>query len=400
MLLKKNKINKLKKIKKQKEKIKGKERNAGVDLCRILGMIDIIVFHIIIGGNIRGPYQNYEKKFKFMEILTQWHISTFGIISGIVGFKTNKYSNLLYLYLCVLFYSLTIHYIVKKYYKNKFAYYSSNIGLPQDYYYPVTRGDYWYFSTYFGMYLFLPLINKGLSFVDKAELRIIILSLYGILFIWKDIMSKDPQKYCSDTCFTTLSMYFILGAYIGKYNLKYTKNKSIFYYLYYLFWTIIFFSSSYITYYLFYYEGNNKWKLIFKKIFHTVSNSFAMVLQSISIILILLKIKYNKNIAKIISFFGPLSFSAYLIHNHQDIRPLLFPSIFRNISSLNLSFKYLLFLIITKGTIVFFACMIIDYLRYLLFTFLRIRQICIFIENTIFSFTRKITVDEDRYLEI
>ena len=106
MLLKKKKINK--KIKKQKQK----ERNAGVDLCRIIGMIDIIVFHIIIGGYLRLKYQRYEKKFKFMEIMTQWHNSNFGIISGIVGFKTNKYSNLLYLYLYVLFYSLTIHYII------------------------------------------------------------------------------------------------------------------------------------------------------------------------------------------------------------------------------------------------------------------------------------------------
>jgi surface polysaccharide O-acyltransferase-like enzyme len=256
-LLKKKKINK--KIQKQKQK----ERNAGVDLCRILGMIDIIVFHIIIIGNVRGKYQRYEKKFKFMEIMTQWHNSNFGIISGIVGFKTNKYSNLLYLYLYVLFYSLTIHYIIKKYYKNKF-YYSSNFGLPEDYYYPLMRGDYWYFSTYFGMYLFLPLINKGLSLVDKSELRIIILSMYGILFIWKDIMSKDPQKFCPDTSFTTFSMYFIFGAYIGKYFLNSKNNKNIFYYL---FLMIVYYSFSYITYYLMFYEGIFKWKLFLKKFF-------------------------------------------------------------------------------------------------------------------------------------
>lgn len=79
-------------IKKKKIKKKAnnqKERNVGVDLCRILGMIDIIVFHIIIVGNIRSKYPNFEKKFKFMEIFTQWHISNFGIISGIVGYKTN-----------------------------------------------------------------------------------------------------------------------------------------------------------------------------------------------------------------------------------------------------------------------------------------------------------------------
>jgi surface polysaccharide O-acyltransferase-like enzyme len=378
---------------------KKEKRNAGVDFCRILGMIDIIIYHIVTCKYLQNKYQKYFKNLKLIEILTQWHISNFGIISGIIGFKTNKYSNLLYLYLCVLFYSLTIHYLIKKYYKNKFYYYSSSIGLPKDYYYPLIRGDYWYFSTYFGMYLFLPLINKGLSLVDKAELRIIILSLFGILFIWKDIMSKEPLKFCSDTSFTTLSIYFILGSYIGKYILNRKNNKSIFYYLYYLFWMMIFLSSSYFTYYLMLYEGSNELKLLFKKILYCRSNSIAMVFQSTSIILIFLKIKYNKKIAKIISFFGPLSFSAYLIHNHQDIRSILFPTIFRNISS-NLSFQYLIFLFITKGILVFFACMIIDYLRNLLFTILRIRQICIFIEKIIFSISRKITGDEEKYLEI
>ena len=375
MLLKKKKIKK--KAKKQKE------RNAGVDLCRILGMIDIIVFHIIIVGSIRNKYPNYEKKFKFMEIFTQWHISNFGIISGIVGFKTNKYSNLAYLYLCVLFYSLTIHYLFMKFHKKLFTYYnSSNIRRPQDYYFPVISNSYWYFSTYFGMYLFLSIINKGLSLVDKTELRIIILSLFGILFIWKDIMSKDPQNFCSDTSFTTLAIYFIFGAYIGKYRLKCQKNKNIFFYL---FLIVIFYFSSYITYYLHCYEGNNKWSLLFKKILYNRSNSIAMVLQSTSIILIFLKIKYNKNIAKIISFFGPLSFSSYLIHNHMDLRYIFFGNIFRIISP-SLSFQSLVFLFTVKGAIYFFVCMIIDYLRYLLFTILRVRQICIFIEKTIFSF--------------
>jgi len=375
MLLKKKKIKKAAK--------KQKERNAGVDLCRILGMIDIIVFHIIIVGSIRNKYPNYEKKFKFMEIFTQWHISNFGIISGIVGFKTNKYSNLAYLYLCVLFYSLTIHYLFMKFHKKLFTYYnSSNIRRPQDYYFPVISNSYWYFSTYFGMYLFLPLINKGLSLVDKTELRIIILSLFGILFIWKDIMSKDPQNFCSDTSFTTLAIYFIFGAYIGKYHLKCQKNKSIFFYL---FLIVIFYFSSYITYYLHFYEGNNKLSLLFKKILYNRSNSIAMVLQSTSIILIFLRIKYHKNIAKIISFFGPLSFSSYLIHNHMDLRYIFFGNIFRIISP-SLSFQSLVFLFTVKGAIYFFVCMIIDYLRYLLFTILRVRKICIFIEKTIFSF--------------
>ena len=284
-------------IPKSNFKIKNKkERNAGVDLCRILGMIDIIVYHIILFLDIK--YHKYRKKFKLLEILTQWHISNFGIISGIIGFKTNKYSNILYLFLYVLFYSITIHYlfIIIQYFRKKYSFTISKSHL-RDYYFPVIRDTYWYFSTYFKMYLFLPIINKGLFLIYKGELGIIILSMIGILFIWKDLMSQNPSQFCSCRSAKTLLVYFIIGAYIGKYYLNDKKNKKIFYYF---FLMIIFTFNSYISYYLMFYEGINKFKLILKKIFYNGTNSIAMILQPISIILIFIKINYKKSIAKFI----------------------------------------------------------------------------------------------------
>jgi len=375
----------------QKNKIKNqKERNPGIDLCRILGMIDIIIFHISIERYLHIKYQTYYKKFKFLEIITQWHISIFGIISGIVGFKTNKYSNLVYLYLCVLFYSLTIHYFVIMFLKNKFSLKFNKQIQPRNYYFPLITNNYWYFSTYFGMYLFLPVINKGLSLLDKVDLRIIILSLLGILFIWKDLMSSNPLSFCSDTSFTTLLVYFIIGAYIGKYHLNNPNNKNI---LYYLICIVIFFCFSYVTCFLHFYSGINNCNLIMKKLFYNRSNSIAMILQSTIIILIFIQIQYNKEIGKIINFFGPLSFSAYLIHNHIDLRRKLTPYLFKSTSP-SLSFQYLTILLILKGMVVFIACTIIDYFRFILFKILRIRQICIYIEKLTLLFFRNITKEK------
>ena len=381
----------LKIISKNKYKSKNKkERNAGVDLCRILGMIDIIINHIVAREFLKRKYPNYLKYFKLIEILTQWHISNFGIISGIVGFKTNKYSNLLYLYLCVLFYSLTIHYIIIKFFKNNYAIIINKRHL-RNYYFPVIANDYWYFSTYCKMHLFLPLINKGLSLIYKDELRIIILNMMGLLFIWKDLMSQNPEKFCSRTSTTTLLVDFILGAYIGKYHLNYERNKNIFYYL---FLIIIVCSTSYITYYLRLYNGINTFKLILKKLFCNKTNSIEMILESTSIILIFIKIKYNRLICKIISFFGSLSFSAYLIHNHMDIRPILYVYLFENSSS-SLSYGILIILVIVKGTLIFIICIFIDYFRFLLFSIFRIRQICLYFEKKFFSLFSQINENKN-----
>lgn len=376
--------NKLIKTRKKTNTInKQKVRNPGVDLCRILGMIDIVIFHLIL-----SLYKKFSNKFnnqiKYMEILTQWHISNFGIISGIVGFKTNKYSNLLYLYLMVLFYSLTFHYIYNKYFSKKYNFYGSDIVKNVEYYFPLIYNHYWYFTTYFGMYLFLPLINKGLFYVNKEELLIILVSTIGIFFIWKDLMSNKPNNFCTDTSITTLLVYFLIGAYIGKYviNENMHKNKHIFYYL---FWILIFIISSYITYYSTFYIGNNKYKLALKRLFYCTSNSIGMVLESISIILIFTQIKYNKYLGKIISFFGPLTFSVYLTHNHMDVRGKIAYYLLKFYPD-NCSFTSVCIITILNGIKVYGVCIIIDYIRSLLFKLLRIRQICIFIEKIIFSF--------------
>jgi hypothetical protein len=42
------------------------------------------------------------------------------------------------------------------------------------------------------MYLFLPVINRGISVLSKFELKLVILSTLGILVFWRDY--KNPNK--------------------------------------------------------------------------------------------------------------------------------------------------------------------------------------------------------------
>ena len=100
------KIKKFKKKFKKKEKIKTiankknndniktnkkiiKVRNPGVDLFRIISMSGIIFCHILGHGGAYRRFPSY-KKLKFFEGFLGWHINGFGLISGIVGYKTHK----------------------------------------------------------------------------------------------------------------------------------------------------------------------------------------------------------------------------------------------------------------------------------------------------------------------
>ena len=110
-----NHINIIDKNRTKIEPKKIKERNPGIDFVRILGMYAIIVHHLIVHGLLGFKYRNYAKQIELINIGTYWHVSSFALISGFIGYKTCKYSNLLYLWLCALFYSVSIHYLIKKY---------------------------------------------------------------------------------------------------------------------------------------------------------------------------------------------------------------------------------------------------------------------------------------------
>ena len=96
--------------------------------------------------------------------------------------------------LCTLFYSSSITYYLNKYetqiHTRKLIYVD---------FFPVIFEAYWYFTQYFGMYLFLPVINKGIVSLNKIELRKVYFSLIFIFIIVKDYMNpKNDLLRMSD----------------------------------------------------------------------------------------------------------------------------------------------------------------------------------------------------------
>jgi len=110
-----------------------------------------------------------------------------------------------------------------------------------------------------------------------------------------------------------------------------------------------------------------------------------MILQSITLMLFITNISYNKYIAKIITFIGPLTFGVYLIHENSIIRAKFIRNILNNYSR-NLPFNKVVEIIFIATLKIFVKCIIIDYLRNILFRICQIRRICIIIEKLIFFF--------------
>jgi hypothetical protein len=349
---------------------KKKERNAGIDLMRILGMYAIIIDHILLHGKILRKYQHY-KELNLLLILCFWHVNSFALISGIVGYKTNKYSNIIYLWFHVLFYSISIYILFKIFYPKLTNNYNIIFFL-----FPVNFKAYWYFTEYFHMNLFIPIINKGINNLNKNELKIVAIGLFAIYIILKEIINPKANFLDKGYSLIWLLILYIAGGYFGKYIISNGKRTLIFY----LINITIFIVSTLLCYYM-HFCKEKKLKII-KNLFKLKFNSLAMILQVFSLMLISLHIKIHKILSKIICFFGPLTFGVYLIHDNRFMRAYFIRKIFNNYSS-SLKVSYIILLIIIKGFQILCICLLIDFFRNIIFIILKIKKLCIIFDKII-----------------
>jgi surface polysaccharide O-acyltransferase-like enzyme len=258
---------------------KRKIRNPGIDMVRILGIYTIIIHNILYHADLFNKYHKY-KKLVLINTICFWHFSSFILISGYVGYNSIKISNLLYLWLYVLFYSLGITYCYRKYISN-----TNEEKITFEDYFPVHFEKYWYFTKYFGMYFFLPLINKGIASLTKSELRNIAICLILVYVVMKDVINPKIDIYTMNNGYSVLwfQIYYITGAYLGKYKNEYNGTKKIVFCIIYLF---VFYYSTILCFNISDYSLDNskgyfktKIMIILKRLFVLRISSLPMFLQ-------------------------------------------------------------------------------------------------------------------------
>ena len=94
----------------------GEKRNYGVDALRILAMYMIVILHVLGQGGILDAVRRGTGQYSvawFMEIASYCAVNCYALISGYVGVKTKfRMSNILYLWLQVVFYGLLAAWIL------------------------------------------------------------------------------------------------------------------------------------------------------------------------------------------------------------------------------------------------------------------------------------------------
>ena len=293
--------------KKQNEKL----RNPNIDIIRIFGMLAIVIHHLLWHGKILIKYKEY-KELQLLNIMCMWHVSSFGIISGLVGGNSHKYSNLFYLWIESIFYCM-IFFIL--YNENKTSIFHdkliSNIFI-------VIYKKYWYITSYFGIYPFLIFIKVGISNLSRIIIKKSLYYIIGLLIMWSSF-SNDCFGQFNGKSPLSLLIFYIIGVYIAKYIFR--RNNNMFHrLLIYIISFLIFLITSFICYKINYMNAYLNKSIKMKKLFRVELNSFPMLMQVFCVIIFISQISFNVFFSNVITFIAPLIFDVYLIHENPYIR--------------------------------------------------------------------------------
>lgn len=353
-------------------------RNYGIDLLKIISMYMICILHVLGQGGILFNLEELTLKYDLMwllEIICYCAVNCYAIISGYVMVKSKfRYKKIVNLWLDVFFWSVILTLFMKGLHPNLIS--------KQDIlksFLPVSFNSYWYFSSYFALFFFIPFINKFINSLDKESFKRLIFTMI-ILFCFINLIT-DPFKLISGYSFLWLLVSYFIGAYIKIYNpFEKVKSKYVFLgSLIFLVFTFLF--KIVIVRYsgiMFVFFGND---LLVNY------SSFSILFASAGFVILFMRMKFeNKYLLRFIKRMVLATFGVYIIHGQPFVYRLFIANRFKFIISYNSVIMILLVLFFSF--MLYMLCSYLEMIRIYLFRKLKINRI----SDIIFVGLRKVMV--------
>lgn len=192
-------------------------RNTGLDLLRILSMIGVVFLHVIDKGGIVANCAMFSMNYylvNFMECVAFGAVNCYALLSGyFLSTRKFKLKNLIQTWIEVVFYSIVITLTCT-------CFFPQMVGI-KDYVgmiFPVTFGQYWYFTAYVCLYLFIPLLNSLVDQLTEKQYRISICVAFVLLSIIPTVRYGDVFGTNDGYSPIWLMALYLVGAYIKKHG--------------------------------------------------------------------------------------------------------------------------------------------------------------------------------------
>lgn len=356
------------------------KRNLGIDLLRMTAMFMVVILHVLSRAGVLDATEpgsvNYELSW-LMRTFALCAVNCYAIISGYVGWKSkHKYYKLVSMWLWVEFYQLIAAAIIGIF---KIGDFSQDVILKT--FLPVANGNYWYFSAYVGLFLFIPFLNKMIEKTDKTAFDKSFLCMFVFFCIFSPVYTtaffNGTFGFIRGYSMIWLIVLYIVGGYLNKYSVADKLSKRALLLIYNGSCTAGF-VSRYILRGL---SLLTNAKIKYEYMYVVDYTSFFVVIAAVSLVLLFAKTEIkSKRMKWLISTFSPVSFGVYLIHT----QPLVWLLIQDKLSFIGSYFPVFMVLsVLGVAAAVFVLCSIMDYGRLHLFRVLKVDNFSKFIVKKI-----------------
>ncbi len=346
-----------------------KVRNSNYELMRIISMFLIILYHVIYHGQVLQNCHNEGAKIilELLEFFTLVHVNSFVLLSGYFQSTSNfKQSKLWSILNASLFYRVIIMII----FIFLLGYSLDKLTIIKEAF-PININEYWFIKCYILLYCLSPFINKGLKNFDKRNFQKLLLVMFVIFSLLPLMTGRSFFENNGFSLYQFIYMY-IIGAYLRRYPLD--KNyifKVMSKRMYQLVLIFVFFGSLFLNYifskYTLSITGINS---ILDELSSYITeasilyNNPFVVIQTIAYFAFFATLSIN---SKIINKIATLTIGVYLIHDNNFLRGFIYNALKINNGPIY-SYKFIIYVIIIT-IVIYICCLIIEWLRQLLFKF-------------------------------
>lgn len=329
-------------------------------------MFTIVVLHILNHGGVLNASDRFTSQYEagwLLQTVSFCAVDIYALISGYVWVSAKyRYRNLLELWLQVVFYSVSITLLF-------WIFLPSSVSAMEwlKAFFPAMFSQYWYFSSYVGLFLFIPLLNIVLDKMEKKNLQS---SLVMILIFFGGIQTLFySDVFGTNDGYSTiwLMVLYLVGGYIRKYELGKNRKATDFLIGYIVMVGFTLLSKLLIEILTLFFLGEvraGNYLISYK--------SPTITLAAVCLLLFFSKVEISSFFEKIIGIVSTMAFGVYLIHNHPLVSEYFMKERFTEYAA----FPWLIeiFAVIGTAVLINLICYAIDFVRLELFKILHIRQ--------------------------
>ncbi|MBO5248083.1 MAG: acyltransferase [Clostridia bacterium] len=342
------------------------KRNYGIDLLRILSMLMVMILHILGAGGVLGaakPLSLNDEGAWLLETAAYCAVNCYGLISGYVGWKSkHHYTSLALLWIQVVLYSagITLFFAILS------PETANGLSILRSFF-PVIHNYGWYFTCYFALFFFMPLLNHAVTTMEERDLKILCASVFGVLSVLPTVAMQDIFQIKDGYSVLWLGALYLLGGCVGRFGwFGRIKKRCL---------ALIYagcVTASWGVKYLFELSGAS-WISSFTYSEVLIRyKSPTILISALALLLLFAKTDLPKVGRVLISFLSPAAFGVYIIHMHPEIWNRIIVGKFAGYADKNLAL--MLLYVLGTATVLYLVFSLADLVRHALFRGLKLKQ--------------------------